>query len=115
MSQCPSPRWTRNTATGGKTLVREPVDNVVRGSRAMPECSGLAASELIVRRLRAGEEWMRTFSSALWIEDRARSADLVLIDNPPHAETEAQNRGARRGARIDPGSALAARSVGDRG
>jgi len=28
--------------------------------------------------------------AAQWIEDRARSADLVLIDNPPHAETEAQ-------------------------
>jgi chromosome partitioning protein len=25
-----------------------------------------------------------------WIEDRARNADLVVIDNPPHAETEAQ-------------------------
>jgi len=25
-----------------------------------------------------------------WIEDRARHTDLVLIDNPPHAETEAQ-------------------------
>jgi len=25
-----------------------------------------------------------------WIEDRARHADLVVIDNPPHAETEAQ-------------------------
>jgi chromosome partitioning protein len=28
--------------------------------------------------------------AAQWIEDRARSADLVVIDNPPHAETEAQ-------------------------
>jgi chromosome partitioning protein len=25
-----------------------------------------------------------------WIEDRARHTDLVVIDNPPHAETEAQ-------------------------
>src|SRR6516162_5343377 len=25
-----------------------------------------------------------------WIEDRARHADLVIIDCPPHAETEAQ-------------------------
>jgi chromosome partitioning protein len=25
-----------------------------------------------------------------WIEDRARSADRVVIDGPPHAETEAQ-------------------------
>jgi len=25
-----------------------------------------------------------------WIEDRAGRADLVVIDNPPHAETEAQ-------------------------
>src|SRR5262249_57637244 len=25
-----------------------------------------------------------------WIEERARNADLVVIDNPPHAETEAQ-------------------------
>ena len=28
--------------------------------------------------------------AAQWIEDRARSADLVVIDGPPHAETEAQ-------------------------
>src|SRR5947199_570629 len=28
--------------------------------------------------------------AAQWIEDRARHADLVVIDNPPHAETEAQ-------------------------
>jgi chromosome partitioning protein len=28
--------------------------------------------------------------AAQWIEDRARSADLVVIDCPPHAETEAQ-------------------------
>jgi chromosome partitioning protein len=28
--------------------------------------------------------------AAQWIEDRSRSADLVVIDNPPHAETEAQ-------------------------
>src|SRR5580693_9791949 len=25
-----------------------------------------------------------------WIDDRARHTDLVVIDNPPHAETEAQ-------------------------
>jgi chromosome partitioning protein len=28
--------------------------------------------------------------AASWIEDQARRADLILIDNPPHAETEAQ-------------------------
>ena len=28
--------------------------------------------------------------AAQWIEERARNADLVVIDNPPHAETEAQ-------------------------
>jgi chromosome partitioning protein len=28
--------------------------------------------------------------AAPWIEDQARRADLVVIDNPPHAETEAQ-------------------------
>jgi chromosome partitioning protein len=28
--------------------------------------------------------------AAQWIEDRARSADIVIIDGPPHAETEAQ-------------------------
>src|SRR6516165_9776245 len=28
--------------------------------------------------------------AAQWIEDRARRADLVVIDNPPHAEAEAQ-------------------------
>ncbi len=28
--------------------------------------------------------------AAQWIEDQARSADLVVIDGPPHAETEAQ-------------------------
>jgi chromosome partitioning protein len=28
--------------------------------------------------------------AAQWIEDRARRVDLVVIDGPPHAETEAQ-------------------------
>jgi chromosome partitioning protein len=28
--------------------------------------------------------------AAPWIEDQARRVDLVVIDNPPHAETEAQ-------------------------
>jgi chromosome partitioning protein len=28
--------------------------------------------------------------AAQWIEDRARNADLVVVDGPPHAETEAQ-------------------------
>ena len=28
--------------------------------------------------------------AAQWIEDRARHADLVVIDGPPHAETEAR-------------------------
>src|SRR5271166_1188506 len=28
--------------------------------------------------------------AAQWIEDRARAADLVVIDGPPHADTEAQ-------------------------
>jgi chromosome partitioning protein len=28
--------------------------------------------------------------AASWIEDQARRADLIIIDNPPHAETEAQ-------------------------
>jgi chromosome partitioning protein len=28
--------------------------------------------------------------AAQWIEDRVRSTDLVVIDGPPHAETEAQ-------------------------
>jgi len=28
--------------------------------------------------------------AAQWIDDRARSADLVVIDSPPHAETEAR-------------------------
>ncbi len=28
--------------------------------------------------------------AAQWIEDRAREADLVVVDGPPHAETEAR-------------------------
>ena len=28
--------------------------------------------------------------AAQWIEDHARTADLVVVDGPPHAETEAQ-------------------------
>ena len=28
--------------------------------------------------------------AASWIEDQVRRTDLVVIDNPPHAETEAQ-------------------------
>jgi chromosome partitioning protein len=28
--------------------------------------------------------------AASWIEEQARRADLIVIDNPPHAETEAQ-------------------------
>jgi chromosome partitioning protein len=50
-----------------------------------------------LRRVRLGTEAIGFEFAALpgwraaqWIEDQARSADLVVIDCPPHAETEAQ-------------------------
>lgn len=50
-----------------------------------------------LRRARLGKEAIGFEFAALpgwratqWVEDRAREADLVVIDNPPHAETEAR-------------------------
>jgi chromosome partitioning protein len=58
---------------------------------------GSLAAWVDLRRTRLGVEPIGFEFAALpgwragqWIEDRARSADLVAIDNPPHAETEAQ-------------------------
>jgi chromosome partitioning protein len=58
---------------------------------------GSLAAWVDLRRARLGAEAIGFEFAALpgwraaqWIEDRARSADLVVIDNPPHAETEAQ-------------------------
>ena len=58
---------------------------------------GSLAAWVDLRRARLGTETIGFEFAALpgwraaqWIEDRARSADLVVIDNPPHAETEAQ-------------------------
>jgi chromosome partitioning protein len=58
---------------------------------------GSLAAWVDLRRARLGTEAIGFEFAALpgwraaqWIEDRARSADLVVIDNPPHAETEAQ-------------------------
>jgi chromosome partitioning protein len=58
---------------------------------------GSFAAWVDLRRTRMGAEAIGFEFAALpgwraaqWIEDRARSADLVAIDCPPHAETEAQ-------------------------
>ena len=50
-----------------------------------------------------------------WIADRARTADIVVVDTPPHAETEARIVLRAAGLVLGAGSALAARSVGDAG
>ena len=58
---------------------------------------GSLAAWVDLRRVRLGTEAIGFVFAALpgwraaqWIENRARSADLVVIDGPPHAETEAQ-------------------------
>jgi len=58
---------------------------------------GSLAAWVDLRRVRFGTEAVGFEFAALpgwraaqWIEDQARSADLVVIDGPPHAETEAQ-------------------------
>lgn len=58
---------------------------------------GSLAAWVDLRRARLGKEAIGFEFAALpgwraaqWVEDRAREADLVVIDNPPHAETEAR-------------------------
>jgi len=58
---------------------------------------GSLAAWIDLRRARLGTEAIGFDFAALpgwraaqWVEDRAREADLVLIDGPPHAETEAR-------------------------
>ena len=58
---------------------------------------GSLAAWVDLRRTRLGTEAIGFEFAALpgwragqWIEDRARDAELVVIDNPPHAEAEAQ-------------------------
>ena len=58
---------------------------------------GSLAAWVGLRRARLGQEAVGFDFAALpgwraaqWIEDRARAADLVVIDGPPHAETEAR-------------------------
>jgi chromosome partitioning protein len=58
---------------------------------------GSLAAWIDLRRARLGAEAIGFDFAALpgwraaqWVEDRAREADLVLIDGPPHAETEAR-------------------------
>jgi chromosome partitioning protein len=58
---------------------------------------GSLAAWIDLRRARLGTEAIGFGFAALpgwraaqWVEDRAREADLVLIDGPPHAETEAR-------------------------
>jgi chromosome partitioning protein len=58
---------------------------------------GSLAGWVDLRRARLGAEAIGFEFAALpgwraaqWIEDRARNADLVVIDGPPHAETEEQ-------------------------
>src|ERR1700730_13547131 len=58
---------------------------------------GSLAAWIDLRRARFGEEAIGFDFAALpgwraaqWVEDRAREADLVVIDGPPHAETEAR-------------------------
>jgi chromosome partitioning protein len=58
---------------------------------------GSLAAWIDLRRARLGREAVGFDFAALpgwraaqWVEDRAREADLVVIDGPPHAETEAR-------------------------
>lgn len=58
---------------------------------------GSLAAWIDLRRARLGSEAMGFDFAALpgwraaqWVEDRAREADMVVIDGPPHAETEAR-------------------------
>ena len=58
---------------------------------------GSLAAWIDLRRARLGAEEIGFDFAALpgwraaqWVEDRAREADLVVIDGPPHAETEAR-------------------------
>lgn len=58
---------------------------------------GSLAAWVDLRRAQLGREAIGFEFAALpgwratqWVEDRARHADLVVIDNPPHAETEAR-------------------------
>jgi chromosome partitioning protein len=58
---------------------------------------GSLAAWVDLRRARLGTEAIGFEFAALpgwraerWVEDRAHRADLVVIDNPPHAETEAR-------------------------
>src|SRR6266446_7783351 len=58
---------------------------------------GSLAAWIDLRRARLGAEAigfdfasLPGWRAAQWIEDRARGADLVVIDGPPHAETEAR-------------------------
>jgi chromosome partitioning protein len=58
---------------------------------------GSLAAWIDLRRARLGTEAIGFDFAALpgwraaqWVEDRARETDLVLIDGPPHAETEAR-------------------------
>jgi chromosome partitioning protein len=58
---------------------------------------GSLAAWIDLRRARLGTEAMGFDFAALpgwraaqWVEDRAREADMVVIDGPPHAETEAR-------------------------
>ncbi len=58
---------------------------------------GSLAAWIDLRRARLGSEAIGFDFAALpgwraaqWVEDRAREADLVVIDGPPHAETEAR-------------------------
>jgi chromosome partitioning protein len=58
---------------------------------------GSLAAWIDLRRARLGTEAIGFDFAALpgwraaqWVEDRAREADLVVIDGPPHAETEAR-------------------------
>jgi chromosome partitioning protein len=44
----------------------------------------------VLRRSASSFAALPGWRAAQWIEDRARGADLVAIDGPPHAETEAQ-------------------------
>src|SRR6266404_1988557 len=82
---------------------------------------GSLAAWIDLRRARLGAEAIGFDFAALpgwraaqWVEDRAREADLVVIDGPPHAG-RGTDRSARGWVGADPGSALAARPLGDRG
>jgi chromosome partitioning protein len=91
----------RKGGSGKTTLAAQlAVAYARRGARVAAldiDPQGSLATWIDLRRARLGDETIGFDFAALpgwrarqWIEDQARTADLIVIDCPPHADTEAQ-------------------------